>query len=166
MVTSYLSFRLSARMSARPNRRFYVKFDIGYFYENYFRKSNFLSSDKNIGKFTWRRKYASTSICFENPSVHPQEVSVASAMNSPRKHYCALLNISILPTAIYCTTPQHTEGALLPLQYNSYTQKPQCYDIRTPLIFCDMPSGRHRMGRNMGNRNCMLSCSTDYLAKF
>jgi len=87
-------------------------------------------------------------------------------MNPPWKRYCVLPNILILPTVTHCTSQQHTDVALLPVHCNKgYTKTPQYYDIRAlPLLLCDMPSGRHTMGRSMDNRNCMFSCSTEYWA--
>ena len=149
LASSCLSFRLSARSSAPPTGRIYVKFDIGYFYKNPFRKSKFLSSEKISGNLRVEVKYAFT---------------VASAMNSPRKHYCVLPSNLILPAVTHCTSQQQTAATLLYVHCNNgYTKTSQCYDIRTlPLLLYDMPSGGLGMRRSMDNRNCMFSCSTDY----
>jgi hypothetical protein len=154
IVKSCISFRLSARMSALATGLFHVKFDIGHFFKNPFRKYNFLLSDKNIGKFTWRSTCAYTSTCFEHPNVHPQYVTLGSAMNSLRK--ALLCMTQYLDTAdsdtSYCTSPQHIEGHCFLSSATRVTIKRRNIDDirKLPFLLCEMPTGRHRRRTNHG----------------
>ena len=166
-VTSCMSFRLSARMNAPATGHFAWNLILDTSLKS-FQKIKISFIGQNNGKFTWRSKCAFTLTCFEHPNVHPQDVTVARAMNSLRK---TLLRVTqYLDTAdsdiSYYKSPQHTEGHCCLSVATTVTRKRHNVKIFVHCLpCCAICSLEDRGGeQSMDNRNCMFSCSTDYWA--
>ena len=97
LASSCLSFCLCACVSPGPNRRIFVKFDIGDFLQISVEKHEiWLKSGKSIGNFTWRPTHVYGNVCYVFSDQYNTKSDFISIYPSPSLQHISAGNCSHL----------------------------------------------------------------------